>query len=121
MDIAKTALFTAQQGLTVTGHNIGNVNTPGFSRQQVILTPERPADGSPGQVGTGVRIAEIRRAVDVFLNREVMESHEDLGQFTVLRDELKRLESLFGDARGHGLSGKLNDFFKALQDATTTP
>lgn len=121
MDIAKTALFTAQQGLTVTGHNIGNVNTPGFSRQQVILTEERPADGSPGQVGTGVRIAEIRRAVDVFLNREVMQSHEDLGQFTVLRDELNRLESLFGDARGQGLSGKLNELFKALQDATTTP
>lgn len=121
IDIAKTALFTAQQALTVTGHNIGNVNTPGFSRQQVILTEERPVDGSPGQAGTGVKIAEIRRAVDVFLNRELRESHEDLGQSTVVRDELSRLESLFGDARGQGLSGKLTEFFKALQDATTTP
>ena len=121
LDVAKTALFTAQQALTVTGHNIGNVNTPGFSRQQVILTEQRPADGSPGQVGTGVKIAEIRRAVDTFLNRELIQSHEDLGQFTVARDELRRLESLFGDPRGQGLSGKLNDFFKALQDATTTP
>ena len=58
LDVAKTALFTAQQALTVTGHNIGNVNTPGFSRQEVILTEQRPADGSPGQVGTGVKIAE---------------------------------------------------------------
>lgn len=121
LDVAKSALFTAQQALTVTGHNIGNVNTPGFSRQQVILTEERPVDGSPGQSGTGVKIAEIRRAVDVFLNRELAQSHEDLGQFTVARDELSRLESLFGDARGQGLSGKLNDFFKALQDASTTP
>ncbi len=121
LDVAKTALFTAQQALTVTGHNIGNVNTPGFSRQQVILTENRPADGSPGQVGTGVKIAEIRRAVDVFLNRELAKSHEDLGQFTVARDELSRLESLFADSRGQGLSGKLNEFFKALQDATTTP
>ncbi len=121
MDIAKTALFTAQQGLTVTGHNIGNVNTPGFSRQQVIQTEERPVDGSPGQVGTGVKVAEIRRAVDKFLNREMTVSQQDLGQFTVLRDELNRLENLFGDARGQGLSGKLNEFFKALQDATTTP
>lgn len=121
LDVAKTALFTAQHALTVTGHNIGNVNTPGFSRQQVILTENRPADGSPGQVGTGVKIAEIRRAVDVFLNRELAKSHEDLGQVTVVRDELSRLESLFADARGQGLSGKLNEFFKALQDATTTP
>lgn len=121
LDVAKTALFTAQQALTVTGHNISNVNTPGFSRQQVILTEERPVDGSPGQVGTGVKIAEIRRAVDGFLNRELTQSHEDLGQFTVAREELNRLESLLGDARGQGLSGKLNEFFKALQDATTTP
>ncbi|MDH5740944.1 MAG: flagellar hook-associated protein FlgK [Nitrospira sp.] len=121
LDVAKSALFTAQQALTVTGHNIGNVNTPGFSRQQVILTEERPVHGNPGQAGTGVKIAEIRRAVDVFLNRELSKSHEDLGQFTVARHELSRLESLFGDARGQGLSGKLNEFFKALQDATTTP
>ncbi|MDH4084078.1 MAG: flagellar hook-associated protein FlgK [Nitrospira sp.] len=121
LDVAKTALFTAQQALTVTGHNIGNVNTPGFSRQQVILTEERPVDGSPGQAGTGVKIAEIRRAVDVFLNRELAQSHEDLGQFTVAHDELSRLERLFGDAQGQGLSGKLNEFFSALQDATTTP
>lgn len=121
LDVAKTALFTAQQALTVTGHNIGNVNTPGFSRQEIILTEQRPADGSPGQVGTGVKLAEIRRSVDKFLNREFTVSHQDLGQFTVAREELSRLETLLGDARGQGLSAQLNEFFKALQDAATTP
>ncbi len=121
MSIGKTALFTAQQALTVTGHNISNVNTPGYSRQQVILTEERPADGSPGQVGTGVKIAEIRRAVDTFVNREFTASQQDLGQFTVARDELSKLEELLGDTSGQGLAGQLNDFFKALQDTTTAP
>lgn len=121
LDVAKSALFTAQQALTVTGHNISNVNTPGFSRQEVILTEARPVDGRPGQVGTGVNIEQIRRAVDVFLNRELTNSQEGLGQFTVTRDELQRLESLFGDTRGQALAGQLDEFFKALQDATTTP
>jgi flagellar hook-associated protein 1 len=121
LDVAKSALFTARQALTVTGHNISNVNTPGFSRQEVILTEERPVDGSPGQVGTGVKVEQIRRAVDIFLNRELTSSQEGLGQFTVTSDELKRLESLFADTRGQGLAGQLNEFFKALQDATTTP
>ena len=121
LDVAKSALFTAQQALTVTGHNISNVNTPGFSRQEVILTEERPVDGSPGQVGTGVKIEQIRRAVDIFLNRELTTSQEGLGQFTVTSDELRRLERLFGDTRGQGLAQQLNEFFKALQDATTTP
>ncbi len=121
LNVAKSALFTAQQALTVTGHNISNVNTPGFSRQEVILTEERPVDGSPGQVGTGVKIEQIRRAVDIFLNRELTKSQEGLGQFTVTSDELRRLERLFGDTRGQGLAQQLNEFFKALQDATTTP
>ena len=105
LDVAKSALFTARQALTVTGHNISNVNTPGYSRQEVILTEERPVDGSPGQVGTGVKIEQIRRAVDVFLNRELTNSEEGVGQFTVTRDELRRLESLFGDTRGQRLGG----------------
>ncbi len=121
LDVAKSALFTARQALTVTGHNISNVNTPGYSRQEVILTEERPVDGSPGQVGTGVKIEQIRRAVDIFLNRELTASQEGLGQFTVTSDELRRLERLFGDTRGQGLAQQLNEFFKALQDATTTP
>jgi len=121
MSIGKTALFTAQQALTVTGHNISNVNTPGYSRQQIILTEQRPADGSPGQVGTGVKIAEIRRAVDSFINREFMASQQDLGQFTVAREELSKLESLLGDTSGKGLAGQLNEFFKAMQDAATSP
>jgi flagellar hook-associated protein 1 len=121
LDVAKSALFTARQALTVTGHNISNVNTPGFSRQEVILTEERPVDGSPGQVGTGVKIEQIRRAVDIFLNRELTTSQEGVGQFTVTSDELRRLERLFGDTRGQGLALQLNEFFKALQDATTTP
>ncbi len=121
MSIGKTALFTAQQALTVTGHNIGNVNTPGYSRQEVILTEEQPADGNPGQVGTGVKIAEIRRAVDKFLNRELTASQQDLGQFTVAQDELSRLEKRLGDTQGQGLAGQLNDLFAAIQDATTTP
>lgn len=121
LDVAKTALFTAQRALTVTGHNISNVNTPGFSRQEVILTEQRPVDGNPGQVGTGVRIEQIRRVVDEFVNRELTQSHEELGRFTVLRDELYRLEHLLGDTQGQGLARQLSEFFNALQDATTTP
>jgi flagellar hook-associated protein 1 len=121
LDIAKTALFTARQALTVTAHNISNVNTPGFSRQEVILTEGQPIQGRPGQVGTGVNVEAIRRVVDKFLNRELTNAEEGVGQFTVTRDELRRLESLFADTRGRGLAGQLNEFFKALQDATTTP
>ena len=51
LDIGKSALSAAQQALTVTGHNVANVNTPGYSRQEAVLTERSPINGTPGQVG----------------------------------------------------------------------
>ncbi|MEW6246965.1 MAG: flagellar hook-associated protein FlgK [Nitrospirota bacterium] len=120
-DIAKTALTVAQQGLTVTGHNVANVNTPGYSRQEVMLSENQPVNLRPGQIGTGVRVTQIRRAVDTFINRELTHSYESIGRLTVTRDELFRLQSLFGDSNDQGLSALFDEFFKALSDVSTAP
>jgi flagellar hook-associated protein 1 FlgK len=45
-DIARSALTTTQLALTVTGHNVANVNTPGFSRQEAVLSERPPNNGS---------------------------------------------------------------------------
>jgi flagellar hook-associated protein 1 FlgK len=120
-DIAKSALSVAQQGLTVTGHNVANVNTPGYSKQEVMLSENQPVNLRPGQVGTGVQVTQIRRAVDTFLNRALMDSSERSGRLAAMRDELFRLQGLFGDANNQGLSALLDDFFKALSDVATAP
>jgi flagellar hook-associated protein 1 FlgK len=51
MNIGKTALFANQAALNVTGHNISNVNTPGYTRQEVILEVATPAANSAGYLG----------------------------------------------------------------------
>ena len=61
-----SGLIAAQRQLEVAAHNIANVNTEGYSRQRVELTPSRPSPGNfgargDGQVGTGVSIADIVR------------------------------------------------------------
>jgi flagellar hook-associated protein 1 len=63
-DIGTSALFTAQEAISVAGHNIANVNTPGYSRQQVTLSENVPQDGSPGQIGMGVQATSIKRSYD---------------------------------------------------------
>ncbi|HXF92877.1 MAG TPA: flagellar hook-associated protein FlgK [Nitrospiraceae bacterium] len=120
-DIAKSALYVAQQGLTVTGHNVANVNTPGYSKQEVMLSENQPVNLRPGQVGTGVQVTQIRRAVDAFVNRALTDSYESTGRLAVLRNELFRLQSLFADSNNQGLSALLDDFFKALSDVATAP
>ena len=120
-DIGKTALFAAQQAISVTGHNIANVNTPGYSRQQVTLAANRPENGSPGQIGTGVHAESIRRSFESFVEEQLLASRERLGEFTASSDALSRLEPLFGDASNQGIGAGLNEFFGALQDVATNP
>ncbi len=120
-EIGKSALFTAQQAISVAGHNIANVNTPGFSRQQVTLAENRPENGSPGQIGMGVHAESIRRSFDAFVEEQLLASRERLGEFHASSNALARLEPLFGDANDQGIGAGLNEFFSALQDVATNP
>ncbi|HJR76543.1 MAG TPA: flagellar hook-associated protein FlgK [Nitrospiraceae bacterium] len=121
MGIGTSALAAFQRALAVTGHNISNVNTPGYSRQETILTETDPQNGRPGQVGSGVQASEIRRSVDAFVERQLTASHERRGQFEASRNGLVRVQTLFGDSNGQGLAAGLNEFFSAWQDVATNP
>jgi flagellar hook-associated protein 1 len=121
VEIGKSALFANQQAISVTGHNIANVNTPGYSRQQVTFAENRPEDGSPGQIGTGVLAETVRRSFDAFVEQQLLVSRERLGEYTASSNALAQLEPLFGDANNLGIGAGLNEFFGALQDVATSP
>lgn len=121
LDIAKSALSAAQQGLTVTGHNVANINTPGYSRQEAVVTERAPVGGNPGQVGTGVQVTQIRRIVDNFINREITASHSALGQFNITQDQLFQIQNMFGDSNNQGIGAQLTSFFSSLQDVAASP
>lgn len=121
LDIGKSALSAAQQALTVTGHNVANVNTPGYSRQEAVLTERSPVGGNPGQVGTGVQVTQIRRIVDSFINREITSSNSVLGQLNISNDQLSQIQNMFGDSNNQGIGTQLTDFFSSLQDVASSP
>ena len=120
-DIARSALVTSQQALTVTGHNVANVNTPGYSRQEAVLTERPPLNGQPGMAGTGVQATSIRRYTDQFINRQLTTVQQNLGRLSVSREELFRLQNLFGDSNNQGIAARMNDLFRGLQDVSTDP
>lgn len=120
-DIARSALTTSQQALAVTGHNVANVNTPGYSRQEAVLSERPPVNGQPGMAGTGVQATSIRRYTDQFVNRQLTTAEQNLGRLSVAREELFRLQNTFGDSNNQGIAARLNDFFQGLQDVSTNP
>ncbi len=120
-DIGKSALFAYQKAMGVTGHNIANVNTPGYARQEAVLSERGPLDGQPGQVGTGVEVAQIRRQVDQFVEGSLMNSQEQLGYFTASRSGLLQVSGTLAPSSELGIATGLNEFFQSIQDVATNP
>lgn len=119
--IARLALAANSKALQVTSHNVANVNTPGFSRQEVVFSTTMPQDGRPGQVGTGVQIANIQRIVNAGVERQIIDSQSSLGQFEATGEALIRIEGTLASVEGGKLGNALNKFFNALRDMSNRP
>jgi Flagellar hook-associated protein len=120
-NIGKSGLAAFQQSLTVTAHNMANVNTKGYSKQDAILAEALPINGSPGQIGTGVQVTAIQRNVDSFIDGQLLASRQQLGQHDATNSALADLEQLFGDSQDQSLGNDLNNLFNAFQDVATDP
>ena len=110
-DIGRSGLFAAQKGLSVTSHNIANVHTPGYARQEAVLAERGPVDGHPGQVGTGVEVAQIRRQVNSFVEQSLLNSRELLGRFDAARSGLLQVAGTLAPSPELGIAAGLNGFF----------
>ena len=117
-NIARSGIQAHQQGLATTSHNITNINTKGFSRQEVVLENARPAEGV---IGSGVQVGQIRRTVDTFLENQLTAEHEDLGFITARHSLLVQVDGIVGETDDSGLSHSVTEFFNALRDVATNP
>lgn len=121
LDIGKSALLTHQQSINVTGHNIANVNTPGYTRQRVNLAANSPLDASPGQMGDGVVAVGIQRIYDRYVNGRITTEKQAFGRWEAQKNALERVEIAFDDSGGYGLSGSMTAFWNAWQDLSNNP
>jgi len=120
-NIGSSALSAFQQSLAVTAHNMANVDTKGYSKQDAILAEASPINGRPGQIGTGVQVTAIQRNVDSFIDGQLLASREKLGQNDASNSALSDIERLFGDSNDQSLGTDLNNLFDAFQDVATDP
>ena len=119
-NIGSSALLSLQRAISVTGHNIANVNTAGFSRQRAEFAALAAQRTGAGFIGSGVTVAGITRSFDEFLAAEVRDRIARTGAERTLADLSGRIDALFGNAKA-GLAPALKAFFAAAQDVANSP
>jgi flagellar hook-associated protein 1 FlgK len=128
IEIGRSGLNAAQIGQDVTGNNIANAGTAGYSVQSVsqvaadqVLTDDHAAVPKQEALGTGVLISSIQRARDQFLDTQVRTSTGYQSLQTSLSDTLKQVDAAFGEPSNTGLNATIGKFFNSFQDLANNP
>jgi flagellar hook-associated protein 1 len=123
LNTSKGGMFAQQQYINVTSHNISNANTPGFSRQHIVLQTARPQTiaGGVGQIGTGVTVSSIERTRNQFLDFQIRKESSLLGNYGVRQDYLSEIEGIFNEPSDTGISELMSEFFDAWQTLSKNP
>ncbi len=121
MNIGKSAIFANQAALNVTGHNIANVNTSGYTRQEVVLEIATPSSNSAGYLGRGVTVAGVQRSYARFIEGQLLGQEQSLGKSTAMNEILSQVEQVFNDSAGMGLSDSLQSFFDSWESLSSDP
>ncbi len=121
-----SGLNAAQKGLQVTGQNISNVNTKGYTRQQLLqhdsgyLTIGNNA-GYAMQVGLGVSCTEIRQIRDELADKRLRNESSVLGYYQNMTAASQEVEALFDEPYGDTVSDIINEFWSQTQKLNTAP
>lgn len=109
-----------QNALTVTGHNIANLDTPGYSRQQAVQQTTTPQGSGEGYYGTGAMTTTIRRISEAFLTQQVRNDTSLAKESETLLGYAKQLDNLLADSSSSP-GAVLNDFFAAMESLNDEP
>jgi flagellar hook-associated protein 1 FlgK len=120
-EIGRSALLASQKALTVTSHNIANVNTPGFSRQEVVLNVANPVLLNGSYLGMGVTALEVTRHYDSFVQSQLLLQYQNYGSSSAQKEALGQIEQIFNETQNLGLSTSISEFFDAWQEVSANP
>ena len=122
-------LLAHQRSLDVTGHNVANASTAGYSRQEAVLSPTKAHtvvagavnDGRGAQIGTGVEVEDYRRIRDGFLDIQYRAQAAVLGGADAKARSLEGVDLALAEPGDNGLSYQLDKFWSAWATLANDP
>ncbi len=128
IEIAKRALLANQTALWVTGHNVSNAETEGYSRQKVTLevfdplyVPGLTREQTPGQIGQGVQVEKIKRARDMLLEDRILSEKNGLGYWKSTSDWVRQVELVHNEPTDKSIMHLLDRFWASWQELANDP
>ena len=120
LNIGLSGLSAAKTNLSVTGHNITNVNTPGYTRQDTVQVTRTPQFSGAGYIGSGTNLTDIRRSYNEFLTTQLRSSTALNSDVKAYKSQIDQLDGLLAGTTT-GVTPSLQALFSAMQTAAEDP
>lgn len=126
--IGASGLQTSQNTLNTTAHNLSNLDTKGYVRQQALLGTsiyntiriDTKAVANQ-QVGSGVIYSRVRQVRDEFLDQTYRRESGRSAFYDVSLQTMEHMEGLLGELEDSSFSNSLNDLWTAVQELAKNP
>jgi flagellar hook-associated protein 1 FlgK len=124
----QSALEADQEAINVTANNVGNANTPGYSRETVSWDETDPVTIDGQQIGTGVTISGVTSQRDLVLNQAIDQGEQALSEATSRGNGMTDIQDIFNQVAtstnssgAGGIGSALTGFFDSLSSLETSP
>ncbi len=128
IELGKKSLMAHQAALHVTGHNISNAETEGYSRQKITLAvfdplyvPGLTRELTPGQIGQGVQVEKVLRARDMLLEDRILSESNGLAYWKEMNDWLYQVELIHNEPTDKSIMNVLDKFWASWQELANNP
>lgn len=124
--VGTTGLMTSSNALNTTAHNLSNIQTDGYTRQQVLQEDKfynriGNASVSDKQIGLGVEYARVRQVRDYFLDQSYRKESGRSAFYELNYETTNEIETLLGEFDGVAFQDSMKDIWTAIQELQKDP
>lgn len=126
--VGSSGLRTSQNALHTTAHNMSNLDTQGFTRQQILLGTREyvtlsvnPDSVANKQIGLGVYYSRVRQVRDEFLDKTYRKESGRSAFYQVSCETLEEAETLLGELEGVSFQESYENLWKSVQELAKDP
>lgn len=121
LSLGRQSLMNAQVGISVTGENIANIDTEGYSRRTVTYSTNSSISVNGLSLGNGASVEQIKRNYDTLLESQYLTANSESTYWSTLAENLYNVESLFTESDDYGVSTALDTFLDSFTSLGSAP